>query len=247
MKKNIAVTVRYDGTRYRGWQRQSSTGDTIQGKLEAILRKMTGEEIEVDGSGRTDAGVHAAAQQANFRIDTDLTPEEVMDYMNAYLPRDIGIISAREASPRFHSRLNAIKKTYCYRIHTGKIPCIFGARYCWIKGGSLDTSAMRLAASHLLGKHDFKSFTDLKKTKKSTVRTIESIDIEERGDDISITFTGDSFLYHMVRILTGTLCEVGEGKLSPDDIPGIIEAEDRQKAGPLAPAEGLMLMKVYYD
>ena len=247
MKKNIAVTVQYDGTKYKGWQRQSATGDTIQGKLEAILFKMTGENIEVDGSGRTDAGVHAAGQQANFRLDTEMSPEEIMDYMNAYLPKDIGIISAREASPRFHSRLNAIKKTYCYRIHTGSIPCIFGARYRWIRGGSLDADAMRLAAENLLGRHDFKSFTDLKKTKKSTVRLIESIDIDQRGDDISITFTGDSFLYHMVRILVGTLCEVGEGRLSPDDIPGIIEACDRQKAGPLAPAEGLMLMKVYYD
>ncbi len=247
MKKNIAVTVQYDGTRYRGWQRQSATADTIQGKLEAILFKLTGEVIEVDGSGRTDAGVHAAAQQANFHIDTEMTPNELMDYMNTYLPRDIGIISAREASPRFHSRLNAIKKTYCYRIHTGRIPCIFGARYRWIREGSLDTASMRLAALHLLGRHDFKSFTDLKKTKKSTIRNIESIDIQENGDDISITFTGDSFLYHMVRILTGTLCEVGEGRLSPNDMPSILDALDRQAAGPLAPPEGLMLMKVYYD
>lgn len=247
MKKNIAVTVQYDGTKYKGWQRQSNTGDTIQGKLENILYKLTGQVIEVDGSGRTDAGVHAAAQQANFRIDTEMTPEEIMDYMNTYLPKDIGIMSAREASPRFHSRLNAIRKTYCYRIHTGKVPCIFDARYRWIKVGELDVNAMRLAASHMLGKHDFKSFTDLKKTKKSTVRTIDSIEITEKDGDIDITFTGDSFLYHMVRILTGTLCEAGEGKISPDDIPSIIDAQDRQKAGPLAPAEGLMLMKVYYD
>ncbi len=247
VKKNIAVTVQYDGTKYKGWQRQSTTGDTIQGKLEAILFKMTGQEIEVDGSGRTDAGVHAAGQQANFHIDTQMTPEEIMDYMNMYLPKDIGIVSAREASPRFHSRLNAIKKTYCYRIHTGKVPCIFGARYRWIKGGELDIEAMRAAASNMLGKHDFKSFTDLKKSKKSTVRTIDSIDIEENCGDISITITGDSFLYHMVRIISGTLCAAGEGKISPDDITKIIEAKDRQTAGPLAPAEGLMLMKVYYD
>ncbi|MCD8036858.1 MAG: tRNA pseudouridine(38-40) synthase TruA [Clostridiales bacterium] len=247
MKKNIAVTIQYDGTRYKGWQKQGNTSDTIQGKLEALLSRMAGEEIEIHGSGRTDAGVHAAAQQANFHIDTDMSADEIMDYMNTYLPEDIGVISAREASPRFHSRLNAIKKTYCYRIHTGRVPDALNARFEWVHPEPLDIEAMKEASEYLLGTHDFKSFTDLKKSKKSTCRTIESIEFKENGADLAIYFTGDSFLYHMVRILTGTLAEIGEGKRQPDEIPEIISALSRQAAGPLAPAKGLTLMKVYYD
>ena len=247
MNKNIAITVQYDGTRYRGWQRQPNISDTIQGKLETLLERLTGQPIEVFGAGRTDAGVHAFAQQANFHIDTELSAEEIMDQMNEYLPRDIGVTSAREASPRFHSRLNALKKTYCYRIHTGRVPYVFFSRYRWMRGGSLDVPAMREAAKYMLGRHDFKSFTDRKKTNKSTFKTIESIDITEENGEITLTFTGDSFLYHMVRILTGTLCEVGEGSRRPEDIPAVIEAKDRQAAGFLAPPEGLMLMRVYYD
>ncbi len=247
MKKNIAITIQYDGTRYKGWQKQGNTSDTIQGKLENILCRMTGTEVEVHGSGRTDAGVHAAGQQANFHIETEMSADEIMDYINAYLPDDIGVIAAREASPRFHSRLNAVKKTYRYRIQIGRIPDVLNARFAWVHPEALDLEAMKAAAALLLGTHDFKSFTDLKKSKKSTFRTIESIEFEEDSTGVSIYFTGDSFLYHMVRILAGTLAEIGEGKRQPEEIPQMLAALSRQASGMLAPAKGLTLMRVYYD
>ena len=236
MDKNIAVIVQYDGTRYKGWQKQGNTSETIQGKLEYILSKLAEKEIEVHGSGRTDAGVHAAGQQANFHIDTEMTPDEIMDYLNANLPSDIGVIRAWEAAPRFHSRLNI-----------GKIPCVLNGRYAWRHRAPLDLDAMRSAASQLIGTHDFKSFTDLKKSKKSTVRTIESIEINVNSSGISIDITGDSFLYHMVRIIVGTLVDIGEGKTKPEEMTAILSALSRTASGQLAPAKGLMLMKVYYN
>ncbi len=247
MKKNIAITVQYDGTRYKGWQRQGNTDDTIQGRLENVISRMAGKETEINGAGRTDAGVHAAGQKANFRIDTEMTAEEIMDYINAYLPDDIGIIDIREASERFHSRLNAIGKTYRYRINTGRIPSVLNSRYSWVYKGELDIESMKAAAAHLIGKHDFKSFTDLKKGKKSTIRTIDSIDIVPDEYGLDIILTGNSFLYHMVRIIVGTLVEVGEGKRSPEEIDNMLSACSRAASGSLAPAKGLMLMKVYYD
>lgn len=247
MDKNISIIIQYDGTRYKGWQKQGNTRDTIQGKLEHILFKMTGSEIEVHGSGRTDAGVHAYGQHANFHIDTDMTPDEIMNYMNTYLPADIGVIKAWQASPRFHSRLNALKKTYRYRIHTGNVPDIFTSRYSWTYGKPLDIEAMIKAAGFLTGTHDFKSFTDLKRSKKSTVRYIEKIAIDSDGQCLQIEITGNSFLYHMVRIIVGTLVEAGEGKRSPEEMASVLDACSREASGQLAPASGLMLMKVYYD
>ena len=247
MIKNIAVTIQYDGTRYKGWQKQGNTDDTIQGKLEHILLKMTGKEVAVHGSGRTDAGVHARGQIANFQLDTDMEAEEIMDYINTYLPEDIAVISVREASLRFHSRLNALKKTYCYKIHTGRIPDAFASRYAWVYKDELDVEAMKEAASHLLGRHDFKSFTDLKKSKKSTIKCIESIDFDVTDNIISVTITGDSFLYHMVRIIIGTLVEVGSGVKKAEDMPDIISSCSRVESGMLAPSKGLTLMRVYYD
>lgn len=246
MIKNIAITIQYDGTRYRGWQKQGNTSDTIQGKLEHILFKLTGKEVSVDGSGRTDAGVHACKQQANFHIDTDMQPEEIMDYINKYLPEDIGVTSVREASPRFHSRLNAIKKTYRYKIQTGRVPDVFDARYSWVHREPLNIEAMKEASKYLLGRHDFKSFTDLKKSKKSTIKNIESIDFEADENTINITITGDSFLYHMVRIIVGTLVEIGEGIKKPEDMPDMLSSCSRASTGTLAPAKGLTLMNVYY-
>lgn len=246
MNKNIAILLQYDGTRYKGWQKQGNTADTIQGKLENILFRLTGTETEVHGSGRTDAGVHAAGQCANFHINTDMSAEEIMDYINEYLPEDIGVIKAWEAAPRFHSRLNAVKKAYRYRIQTGRVPDVLNARYAWVHKESLDANAMKQAASYLIGTHDFKSFTDLKKSKKSTVRTIESIDIVSDSLGITIDITGNSFLYHMVRIIVGVLVEVGEGMRSPEDMPNMMSAYTRAATGILAPAKGLMLMSVFY-
>lgn len=245
--RNFKIILQYEGTRYQGWQRQDSTGNTIQGKLEAILGKMTGLGfVQVDGSGRTDSGVHALGQVANFKIDTEMTKEQVMDYINQYLPEDIGVISISEVPERFHSRLNAKGKTYRYRIWNSTIPCVFERKYVHVLAERLDMDAMKKAAFYFAGKHDFKAFTSNKKSKKSTVRTIESITIERSGNELVLTYHGDGFLYHMVRILTGTLIEVGLGKRSPDSIPELLEHGTRDMAGELAPAKGLCLVEVRY-
>lgn len=246
--RNFRILVQYEGTRYQGWQRQDSTGNTIQGKLEMILAKMTGLDfVQVDGSGRTDAGVHARGQVANFKIDTALSAQEVMDYLNHYLPEDIGVTSIQEVPERFHSRLNAKGKTYCYRIWNSSLPCVFERRYVYELPEQLDLDAMRAAASCFVGKHDFKAFTSNKKSKKSTVRTIDAIQIENVEKEIVITYSGDGFLYHMVRILTGTLIEVGLGQRSPASVGALLEQNAaRELSGVLVPAKGLCLVEVRY-
>ena len=175
------------------------------------------------------------------------SPEELLDKLNQYLPEDVAVISCQEAAPRFHARLNAVGKTYCYRIHNSKIPAVFDRRLVWQIEQQLDVDAMKTAAKYLVGTHDFAAFTSAKNKKKSTVRSIESILFEQNGADIRISFRGDGFLFHMVRILTGTLVEVGLGVRRPEEIAAILDGKDRQKAGMLAPASGLCLMEVYYQ
>ena len=244
--RNFKVTLQYEGTRYQGWQKQESTDNTIQGKLEALLSKMAGTKVEIQGSGRTDAGVHAAGQVANFHLDTDQSPSQIMDYMNFYLPEDIAVISIEEVPERFHSRLNAKGKTYLYRVINSPVPHIFDRKYAWTVEEKLDVDAMRKAAAFLEGTHDYKAFTSLKKSKKSTVRTVERILIECVDDEIRFTFRGDGFLYHMVRIMMGTLIEVGMHKKKPEEITGIFEKGLRENAGELVPAKGLTLLEVRY-
>ena len=244
--RNFKVTLQYEGTRYQGWQKQESTDNTIQGKLEALLSKMAGTKVEIQGSGRTDAGVHAAGQVANFHLDTDQSPSQIMDYMNFYLPEDIAVISIEEVPERFHSRLNAKGKTYLYRVINSPVPHIFDRKYAWTVEEKLDVDAMRKAAAFLEGTHDYKAFTSLKKSKKSTIRTVERILIEEVEDEIRFTFNGDGFLYHMVRIMMGTLIEVGLHKKKPEEITGIFEKGLRENAGELVPAKGLTLLEVRY-
>lgn len=246
--KNFKIEIQYEGTRYQGWQRQDSTGNTIQGKFEAILAKMTGLDfVQVDGSGRTDAGVHALGQVANFRIDTELSAKEVMDYINQYLPEDIGVLSIGEMPERFHSRLNAKGKTYRYRIWNSRLPCVFERRYVYELPQQLDVDAMKAAAGYFVGTHDFKAFTSNKKSKKSTVRTIDAIRLEKIGNEIVITYSGDGFLYHMVRILTGTLIEVGLGQRASGSMAELLQSNaTRELSGALAPAKGLCLVEVRY-
>ena len=244
--RNFKLILQYEGTRYQGWQRQESTENTIQGKLEALLTKMTAQPVELQGSGRTDSGVHAFAQVANFHADTKMTPEEILEYMNRYLPEDIGVLSVTEVPERFHSRLNAKGKTYLYRVINCPVPHIFDRKYAWTVEEKLDVDAMRKAAAFLEGTHDYKAFTSLKKSKKSTVRTVERILIEEVEDEIRFTFRGDGFLYHMVRIMMGTLIEVGLHKKKPEEITGIFEKGLRENAGELVPAKGLTLLEVRY-
>ena len=244
--RNFKVTLQYEGTRYQGWQKQESTDNTIQGKLEALLSRMAGSKVEIQGSGRTDAGVHAAGQVTNFHLDTDQSPSQIMDYMNFYLPEDIAVISIEEVPERFHSRLNAKGKTYLYRVINSPVPHIFDRKYAWTVEEKLDVDAMRKAAAFLEGTHDYKAFTSLKKSKKSTVRTVECILIECVDDEIRFTFRGDGFLYHMVRIMMGTLIEVGLHKKKPEEITGIFEKGLRENAGELVPAKGLTLLEVRY-
>lgn len=244
--RNIKLLIQYDGTRYSGWQSQEHTGQTIQGKLQAVLERMTGETVDLQGSGRTDAGVHARGQVANFRTDFQGSCEEILYYMNRYLPEDIAVLEVEEADLRFHSRLNAVRKTYVYQIWNSSIPDVFSRKYVYTVEEELDVKAMRQAAGLLCGTHDFRAFCSNKRMKKSTVRTLESIRIEQEGDKICLTFTGNGFLYNMVRILTGTLLEVGLHQRQPQEMSEIFQSLNREKAGFTAPAQGLYLDSVAY-
>lgn len=245
--KNYKITIQYDGTRYKGWQVQKSTDMTIQGKLQAVLSEMTGQEIEVIGSGRTDAGVHAYGQVANFHLPEHFSKDEVLEYLNHYLPMDIAVMDIEEVDERFHARFNAVSKTYVYRIHTSTIPNVFERKYMYTYTEPLDIDKMREASKHLIGTHDYMAFCGNKKMKKSTVRTVTSIVIEEKESEIQISYTGDGFLQQMIRIMTGTLIEVGNGTKRVEDISRILESKVRENAGYTVPAEGLILYNVIYE
>ena len=243
--RNLRLDICYDGTRYKGWQRLPGVDNTIQGKLEQCLTRILSEPIEVSGSGRTDAGVHARGQVANFHCESTLPAGEILAELRKYLPEDIGIYSCRDVSPRFHARLNAKEKTYRYRIWNSDSPCVFDRRYVAVMPEALDTAAMENAARLLEGEHDFSAFCGNPRFKKSTVRYIRSIRIERQGGELVIDYTGNGFLHNMVRILTGTLIEVGRGERSAESIPALFGGK-RADAGFLAPAQGLCLMEVEY-
>lgn len=240
------MKIVYEGTRYQGWQRQKGTDQTIQGKIEGVLSKMTGEEIEIHGSGRTDAGVHARGQVANFKTNTTMSVEEIKEYLNEYLPMDIGVTEVVEAAPRFHSRLNVTGKRYIYRVWNSSEHNVFERKLLYPFVGDLDFDKMEQAAKMLMGTHDFQSFCGKKIKKKSTVRTITRLEIVKVGKEIRFIYEGDGFLFHMVRILTGTLLEIGTGEMPLEALPGILESKLRQNAGRTAPACGLILDEVMY-
>ena len=244
--RNIQMKVAYEGTRYQGWQKQEAYENTIQGKLERLLTRMCGEKIVIQGSGRTDAGVHALGQVANFHTHSTMGTEEMLAYMNHYLPEDIAVVELAEVGERFHSRLNAKGKRYSYRVWNSSVPNVFYRRYACTVTEKLDIEAMQRAAGDLLGEHDFKSFTSAKKGKKSTVRRIDHIEIRKEGDLFTFIFEGNGFLYHMIRILTGTLLEIGKGERAADSIPELIVARDRELAGALVAGKGLILEEVFY-
>ena len=243
--RNLRLDLCYDGTRYRGWQRLPGKDDTIQGKLETTLSRILGETIEISGSGRTDAGVHAKGQGANFHCESRLPAEEILVQLRRYLPEDIGIYSCREVSQRFHARLNAREKTYRYRIWNSDTPCVFQRRYVTVMPEPLNLEDMRKAADLLCGEHDFSAFCGNAKMKKSTVRFLRSVQIEQNGEEIHLCFTGNGFLHNMVRILVGTLVEVGRGERSIQSIPSLFGGK-RAEAGFLAPPQGLCLEEVMY-
>ena len=243
---NYKAVIQYEGTRYRGWQIQGNTEQTIQGKLETVLSRMEGEPVEVHGSGRTDAGVHAAGQVISFRCRKNQSPKDIRGHMNRYLPEDIAVLSVEEADPIFHARLHSVRKTYVYRILNSPVRNVLKRRFQVLVEEPLCVENMRRAAKALCGMHDYRAFCSLKRFKKSTVRKIEEIRIEQDGPDIRISYTGDGFLYHMVRILTGTLVETGLGLRDADSMEALLESRDRSLAGRLMPPEGLMLMNVEY-
>ena len=243
--RNLRLDICYDGTRYRGWQRLPGREDTIQGKLETVLSRILEEPIEITGSGRTDAGVHARGQVANFHCESAMPAGEILASLRRYLPEDIGIYSCRDVSPRFHARLNAKEKTYLYRIWNSDTPCVFDRRYVTVMPEQLDLEAMEEAAKLLCGEHDFSAFCGNPKMKKSTVRFLRRIAIQRQGEELQLRFTGNGFLYNMVRILVGTLIEVGRGERTPQSVPSLFGGK-RAQAGFLAPAQGLCLEEVLY-
>ena len=256
MIKNYKIILEYDGTKYNGWQKQGNTDNTIQGKLESTLSRYFEQAIEIHGSGRTDAGVHALGQVANFKIDTklisdniDLNPHSLMNNLNRYFPDDIRILSLDEADIRFHARLNAKRKTYRYSICLDLASPVFTRKYCMLICDKLNLELMKEASKALIGTHDLKGFSD-SKTKKSTIRTIESITFNEEiiNNDkyIHIDFTGDGFLYHTIRLITGTLLSIGLQESNIDIINQILSTNNRKQVPFMAPANGLFLIKVEY-
>ena len=243
--RNLRLEICYDGTRYKGWQRLADEDNTIQGKLEKTLSRILGETVEVSGSGRTDAGAHALGQVANFHCHSVMSCGEILSQLRRYLPEDIGIYSCQEVPERFHARLNAKSKTYRYRVWNSDLPCVFDRRYVYVHPETLDVDAMRGAAACFIGEHDFSAFCANRNFKKSTLRRIDSFTIERAGEELRFTVTGNGFLYNMVRIMVGTLLEVGRQERSADSIP-LLFGEKREKAGPLVPAQGLCLMEVDY-
>lgn len=244
--KNYKMCLSYDGSRYRGWQRLGDSDSTIQGKLEQVLTRMAGHPVDVIGSGRTDAGAHAMGQVANFHCDTDLNCEQIKAYLRRYLPEDIGVFSLEETDDRFHSRYNASEKTYRYRIWNSDAPCVFERKYVHCMDESLDVARMNEAAQLFLGSHDFLAFCSNKHFKKSSVRTIYRFQVERTGNEIHFVVTGDGFLYNMVRIMVGTLLQIGRGEMDKERIPEIMASRVRENAGETVPAKGLCLMEVRY-
>ena len=214
--------------------------------METVLERLQGHPVDLIGAGRTDAGVHARAMVASVRLDVRRSPEEIRDYMNRYLPDSIAVREVKEASDRFHARYNALGKTYRYTCFTGPVKPVFDRKYVTLLDFSPDIEKMCQAAEILRGEHDFRAFCGNPRMKKSTVRLVDTIQIEERKDRILFTFHGTGFLQNMVRILVGTLLEVGQHRLKPEDIPHILEGRDRSQAGPTLPAKGLFLQRVEY-
>ena len=244
--RNIKLTIEYDGKKFNGWQKQPDKLN-IQGEIENAIKEITGEEVDLIGSGRTDAGVHAIAQVANFKTNSNLPIEKFAIAINSKLKKSIIIKEAEEVDERFHSRYNAKQKTYRYVINNSKQgTAIYRDLECHIPM-ELNIEEMKKAAKHFEGEHDFKAFKASGTSSKSSIRTIYKAEVIEEKDRIKIELTGNGFLYNMVRIISGTLVDVGLGKIKTEEIPSIIESADRSKAGKTLPAHGLYLVEVKYE
>ena len=257
---NYKIILEYDGSRYNGWQRQGNTDSTIQGKLEEILSKYFNQDVEIHGSGRTDAGVHATGQVANFKVCPHkklsvVTNNDILCDLNNFLPEDIRILSLESVDERFHARLNAKEKTYRYTFCLDNKRSVFERKYCALLPNASshfaipDIELMKSASLSLLGEHDLLGFSDTK-TKKSTIRRIDNISF--KIEDIchckylTVDFTGNGFLYHTIRLLMGTLIQIGLHNCQPSIVEEILYSKDRKKVPYMAPAEGLTLVEVKY-
>lgn len=241
-KKRVRLWVAYDGTNYHGWQLQEN-GITVESVLNRALEELLGEEIRVIGASRTDSGVHALENVAVFDTGSPIPAEKICHALNARLPEDIRVQRSEEVGADWHPRHCSSKKTYEYRIYRGEISQPVRRLYTCHIYRELDVDAMRKAASFLEGEHDFKSFCQTGGQNRTTVRRIYRLELEEQGPELVIRVTGAGFLYNMVRIIAGTLMEVGFGRIPPEEIRTILEKRDRSAAGPTAPAQGLTLVK----
>lgn len=244
--RNFMLTLSYDGSRYHGWQRQGNTENTIQQRLESALSRVLSQPVEISGSGRTDAGAHAKMQVASFKADTALTADEILAGLRALLPEDIAAHSLTDAPPRFHARLSCTGKTYVYRVQNSPVPNVFERKYMYRIDEELDLEKMRSAAKLLLGEHDFSAFCSNKRMKKSAVRRVDEIRIDSLGSELRFTVSGNGFLYNMVRIIVGSLLEVGARRMTQEALAAALKSKKRENAGPTAPACGLCLYEVRY-
>ena len=255
-ERNILLKIEYDGTSFYGWQRQPEAR-TVQGELEQVLSMVCGTDIKINGTSRTDAGVHALGQQASFRGTFGIPTERIQMAVNNMLSggkqsrekcADVRITEVKEMPEDFHARFDSKGKKYRYLIRNAEEPDIFKRNYCYQVKEHLDAQAMQKAADYIVGTHDFACFQSAGgNERETTVRTVYSLDVKRDGENIAIEIAGDGFLYNMVRIITGTLVEVGKGKRKPEELKDIIESADRTNAGHTAPACGLYLVEVYYE
>lgn len=244
--RNIKLTIEYDGKDFGGWQKQPNKLN-IQGEIERAIENITGEKVELVASGRTDAGVHAVAQVANFKTNSSISIEKIPIAINSQVKNSIRIHNAEEVDEKFHSRYNCKRKTYRYVIDNSKYGSAIYRNISYHVPVELNVEEMKKAIKYFKGEHDFKAFKSSGTSSKSSVRTIYEANIVTEGPNIAIDLTGNGFLYNMVRIISGTLVDVGLGKIKAEDIPNIIESKDRTKAGKTLPPQGLMLLKVEYD
>jgi len=244
--RNIKMIVSYDGSRYNGWQRQKNSPNTIQELIENVIHDCIKEKVTIISSGRTDAGVHAYGQVINFNVQSTLPLKEIQRVINIALPNDIAIKSIEEVGERFHSRYNAKSKIYVYKILNSDVHDPFIRKYAYYCPHDLDIEKMKRAARLFIGQHNFNGFSSAKASNKSTERIIYSLDIVQNGEEIEISYHGNGFLYNMVRIMTGTLIEIGLRKLPEDVITTALKTGERQVAGYTAPPHGLVLAEVKY-
>lgn len=240
--RRIKLVVAYDGTDYCGFQVQNN-GPTIEGELNRVLSELFGEDIRVIGASRTDSGVHAYCNVAVFDTEARMPAKKMIYAINQRLPEDIRVQSSCEVAPNFHPRHTDTRKTYEYHIYNAPVQNPMKRRFALWNYHNLDVNRMKEAATYLVGEHDFKSFCSADSQVESTVRTIYDLSVTQNGEDIVISVSGNGFLYNMVRIIAGTLLEAGKGKIEPNAMGTILEARDRQAAGPTAPAHGLTLVK----